>query len=98
MARRIRTALKESEHRRNLPEEKLREMLKLGQVFIDAKGHRVGQVNGLIIQDSGTHRFGLPARITATVSPGTAGIINIEREARMSGSSHTKGVLIIGGF
>lgn len=98
MARHIKTALKESEHRRNLTEEKLQEMLKIGQVLVHVKGERVGQVNGLILHDTGTHRFGLPARITATVSPGTAGIINIEREALMSGNTHTKGVLIIGGF
>ncbi|HZI94668.1 MAG TPA: AAA family ATPase, partial [Patescibacteria group bacterium] len=98
MARHIRAALKEAEHRRNLTEEKLREMLKLGEIFIDVKGDRIGQVNALVMQDTGTHQFALPARITATVSPGTAGIINIEREALMSGSFHTKGVLIIGGF
>ena len=97
-ARHIRTALKESDHRRNLTEGKLHEMVKLGQLFIEVKGQRVGQVNSLIIHDTGSHQFGLPARITATVSPGTAGIINIEREAELSGRSHTKGVLIIAGF
>ena len=97
-AHHVRTAIRESVRRRNLPEDKLREMVKLGQIMIDASGHRVGQVNGLVIQDTGTHLFGLPARITATASPGTTGIINIEREAQMSGRTHTKGVLIIAGF
>ena len=98
MARHVRSAIRESIRRRNLPEDKLREMVKLGQIMIDVTGERVGQVNGLVIQDTGTHLFGLPARITATASPGTTGIINIEREAQMSGRTHTKGVLIIAGF
>ena len=97
-ARNVQMAIHEAIHRRNLPEDKLREMVKMGQVMIDVTGERVGQVNGLVIQDTGTHMFGLPARITATASPGTTGIINIEREAQMSGRTHTKGVLIIAGF
>ncbi|HEY3175504.1 MAG TPA: AAA family ATPase, partial [Candidatus Polarisedimenticolia bacterium] len=97
-ARHVRTAIRESISRRNLYEEKLREMIRLGQIFIDVEGERIGQVNSLVIQDTGSYLFGLPARITATVSPGTAGIINIEREAQLSGRTHTKGVLIIGGF
>ncbi len=96
--RHIRDAIREAERRRNLTEEKLREMIHLGQILIDVKGRRAGQVNGLTIQETGSHVFALPARITATVSPGTAGIINIEREAHLSGRHHTKGVLIIGGF
>ena len=97
-ARHLRTAIKESIHRRNLSAEKLREMVRLGQIFIETKGTRVGQVNGMTVHHAGGFAFGLPCRITATVSPGTAGIVNIEREARLSGSVHTKGVLIIGGF
>lgn len=97
-ARHVHAAIREAISRRNLPEDKLREMVKMGQIMIDVTGERIGQVNGLVIQDTGTHIFGLPARITATVSPGTTGIINIEREAQMSGRTHTKGVLIIAGF
>ncbi len=98
LVRHVKSAIEESEHRRNLTEEKLREMIRLGQVLIDVKGERVGQANVLTIQASQTHTFGLPARITATVSPGTSGIISLEREADMSGRYHTKGVLTIGGF
>ncbi len=97
-ARHIKAAVNEALQRRNLTEDKLQEMIRLGQVFIDVKGCRAGQVNALTIHDTGSHTFGLPARITATVSPGTSGIISIEREARLSGRHHTKGVLIIGGL
>jgi len=58
----------------------------------------VGQINGLSIYDFGFHSFGRPSRITATTSIGEEGIINIEREAKMSGKIHDKGVLIISGF
>ncbi|HET6373316.1 MAG TPA: ATP-binding protein, partial [Candidatus Polarisedimenticolia bacterium] len=98
LTRHVRAAVDEARHRRDLTEEKLREMVRLDQVLLDVKGTRIGQINGLTIQNTGSHVFGLPARITATVSPGTAGIINIEREALLSGKHHTKGVLIIGGF
>jgi Lon-like ATP-dependent protease len=55
-------------------------------------------VNGLSVYDLGYHRFGKPTRITASVSPGQAGIINIEREARLSGNIYDKGVLVISGW
>jgi len=98
LARHVRSAIREARVRRSLPEDKLYEMIHQEQILIDVKGTRVGQVNGLVVEEVGGHAYGLPARITATVSPGTSGVINIEREARLSGSAHTKGVLIIGGF
>jgi ATP-dependent Lon protease len=58
----------------------------------------VGQVNGLSVFDTGEYSFGRPTKITAEVSMGRAGIINVEREADLSGKTHNKGVLIIGGY
>jgi predicted ATP-dependent protease len=58
----------------------------------------VGQVNGLAVYSMGDYMFGKPSRITVSTSMGRAGIINIEREADMSGSTHNKGVLILGGY
>jgi ATP-dependent Lon protease len=58
----------------------------------------VGQVNGLSVYDAGEHAFGRPSRITAKTALGRAGIINIEREAELSGPTHNKGVAIISGF
>jgi len=98
LAAHVKQAIRESSQRRDLPERKLREMVRLGQIFIDVTGERAGQINGLVLEQVGGYVFGLPVRITATVSPGTAGIINIESEALLSGESHTKGVLIIAGF
>ncbi len=97
-ARHVKAAVSASEQRHGLVEGKLREMIARGQILVDVRGRKVGQINGLVIHDLGAHAFGLPARITATAAPGYAGIINVEREAKLSGSSHDKGVLIIGGY
>jgi len=84
--------------RNNLVETHMQDYIQRGTLIIDTSGSEVGQVNGLSVYDLGDHRFGRPTRITATTAFGRAGLINIEREAKMSGRSHDKGVLIIGGF
>lgn len=84
--------------RNDLYDEKIRDQIVEGTLMIDTDGERIGQINGLTVYNNGIFSFGKPARITASVSPGTNGIINIEREADMSGKIHNKGVLIITGF
>jgi len=84
--------------RNNLVETQMQEYIERGTLIIDTSGKVVGQVNGLSVFDLGDHRFGRPTRITATTAFGRAGLINVEREAKLSGKSHDKGVLIIGGF
>ena len=79
-------------------EERALELMEENVIRIAVSGERVGQVNGLSVLDLGYHRFGKPTRITATASVGRAGIINIEREARLSGGIYDKGVLIITGW
>jgi len=69
-----------------------------GTLIVDSDGARVGQINGLSVIDLGDYMFGRPTRITAKTSVGRAGVINIEREADLSGPSHNKGVLILEGF
>jgi predicted ATP-dependent protease len=76
----------------------MREEIKKGTLLIDVEGARVGQVNGLTVYQSGIVAYGKPSRITATVSAGDKGIINIEREVDMSGPIHSKGVLILSGL
>ncbi len=94
----VETAIECRRHRNDLLDEKLKYHILEGNTLIDTEGERVGQINGLTIIDTGILSIGKPARITASVSAGDAGIINIEREADMSGSIHNKGVLIISGF
>ncbi|MBE5941014.1 MAG: ATP-dependent protease, partial [Lachnospiraceae bacterium] len=88
----------EKEDRLKLYEEKLNEMLEDDVIMIDTDGAEVGQINGLAVLDMGSYAFGTPSRITATTYVGRSGIVNIEKEARMSGQTHDKGVQIITGF
>jgi lon-related putative ATP-dependent protease len=85
-------------YRVNMIEEHIQEMIDRGTLMIDADGEVVGQVNGLAVYSLGDHIFGKPSRITAATSMGRAGIINIEREADMSGNTHSKGVFILTGY
>ncbi len=91
-------AIEKKINRLNLFEEKLQEMIEDGTIMIDSEGLVVGQVNGLSVYDLGDYSFGKPSRITVKTSLGKAGIINIEREAEMSGPIHNKGVYILSGY
>lgn len=84
--------------RNNMLDEKIRNSIIDDTIMIDTTGNRIGVINGLTVYNNGNDSFGKPARITANVSVGNAGIINIEREADLSGKIHNKGVLIISGF
>lgn len=94
----IRKTIFEKEQRMKLYEEKLDEMLEENVIMIDTEGAEIGQINGLAVLDMGSYAFGNPTRITATTYVGKSGIVNIEKEARLSGQTHDKGVQIITGF
>jgi len=94
----IQQAIDQRHWRGNRADEELRNQIKKGTLLIDTQGSRVGQINGLTVYSTGIVSFGKPARITATISAGTSGIINIEREVEMSGSIHSKGVYILSGL
>ena len=94
----VRNAIDERIERVKMVEEKIQEMIDDGSILIDTAGAVVGQVNGLSIYQMGEYEFGKPTRITVKTGMGRAGIINIEREASLSGPSHNKGVLILGGY
>ena len=94
----VRGALASKMERHNLIETRVREMIEEGTLLVDVSGERVGQVNGLSVLEIGGYSFGKPVRITASAALGKAGLINIEREANLSGRFHDKGVHIISGF
>jgi predicted ATP-dependent protease len=94
----VRGALNSKMERHNLIETRIREMIEEGTLLVDLSGTHVGQVNGLSVLEIGGYSFGKPVRITATAAMGKAGLINIEREANLSGRFHDKGVHIIAGF
>jgi ATP-dependent Lon protease len=94
----VRKAVAERIERVRLVEEKIQEAILEGSLLIDTGGSAVGQVNGLSVYMMGDFEFGKPTRITAKTGLGKAGIINIERESDLSGPTHNKGVLILGGY
>ena len=85
-------------YRSSMFEDHIQDMIDRGTLNIAVRGEVVGQINGLAVYSMGDYAFGKPSRITASTSMGRAGIINIEREADMSGNTHNKGVLILGGY
>ena len=91
-------AFNEHRFRYNLYEQKIHESYLNDQIIIDVDGDVVGQVNALAVYQIGEFSFGRPARITAETYMGKQGVINIEREAKLSGSTHDKGVLILSGY
>ena len=91
-------AFTEHRFRYNLYEEKIHESFKEDTILVDVQGEAVGQVNGLAVFQIGDYSFGRPSRITAETFMGRQGVVNIEREANLSGATHDKGVMILNGY
>ena len=91
-------AIEERVYRSNLIQEKVHDLIEKGVFFIDTEGEVVGQVNGLAVINLGDFFFGRPNRITVSLALGREGLIDIEREAKLGGRIHSKGVMILGGF
>ena len=91
-------AIQHGIRRVNMLEDKIQERIDDGTLMIDTAGSVVGQVNALSVYSLGDYTFGRPSRITSVTSLGNSGVINIEREADLSGSTHNKGVLILSSF
>ena len=97
-ARHVQKTIAERAFRSNRIEEEIHALITKGTILVDIEGHQIGQVNGLSVLQLGEHSFGQPSRVTASVSMGQAGIVNIERESRLSGPIHDKGLLILSGY
>ncbi|MBX6763744.1 MAG: AAA family ATPase [Rubrobacteraceae bacterium] len=78
--------------------EKVQEQILRGTLLIDTEGERVGQVNGLSVIELGGFAFGRPNRISARIRMGRGEVVDIEREVKLSGPIHSKGVMILAGF
>jgi predicted ATP-dependent protease len=87
-----------AKRRADLPARRFRIMIAERTLRVDVTGEGIGQVNGLAVTSAGPLTYGFPSRITASIGPGTAGAVNIERESDLSGSVHTKGFLILSGL
>ena len=94
----IHDAIRRTKARASLPSRKFFEMVENRTIMVETEGKVIGQINGLAVMRSGPLTYGFPARITASIGPGTAGLINVEGMAQLSGSIHTKGFQILGGL
>jgi len=94
----VEQAINERVFRNNRIEERLREMIAEGTLIVETTGEKVGQVNGLAVLDLGDYSFGKPSRITAKTWAGKAGVVNIERETKMSGKIHEKAMFIVSSY
>lgn len=94
----IEKAVEEKIYRSNLIQQKIQEFIERGVFLIDTEGSKVGQINGLSVMEMGDFAFGRPSRVTASIAVGRDGIVDIERQAELGGPTHTKGVLILGGY
>jgi predicted ATP-dependent protease len=97
-AKHVEQAIGEKTFRLNLIEKRLQELIADGIILVDVDGSALGQVNGLAVYQMGDFSFGKPSRITAKTFIGRGGIVNIERESKLSGKTHDKGVLILSGY
>jgi len=97
-AKHMEKAIEQKVYRSNLIQQRINEMIDKGMIIIDTDGEKVGQVNGLEVIDLGDFAFGKPTRITASLGVGREGLIDIERESKLGGRLHTKGVMILSGY
>ncbi len=91
-------AVRRTKRRGDLPSRRFQELLRDGTIRVQTRGEVVGQINGLAVIHAGPLTYGFPARITATMGAGSAGLIDIEEQSALSGSIHTKGFQILGGL
>ena len=91
-------AIRRGRRRADLPARRFRQMIAEGTIGIRTSGTETGQINGLAVVSTGPLTYGFPQRITATIGPGSAGVLDIEGEAELSGAIHTKGFYILGGL
>ncbi len=94
----VNLAIEAKIYRSNKVEERIQDFIDDGTILVDTEGEVVGQINGLSVYMLGDYSFGKPSRVTVRTYLGKGNVVNIEREAKLSGPIHDKGVLIMTGF
>ncbi|MDH5206929.1 MAG: AAA family ATPase, partial [Hylemonella sp.] len=94
----VEAALSAHRHRNERMRQRWREDIVRGQILVDTVGEHIGQINGLAVAQLGESSFAHPVRITATVRAGEGEVIDIEREVKLGGPLHSKGVMILSAF
>ena len=97
-AKDVHETTRRTKRRADLTSRRFREYIREGVIQLQTRGLEIGQINGLAVSQAGPLSYGFPARITATIGPGSDGLVNIERESELSGSIHTKGTYILEGL
>jgi len=94
----VKEAIEKAEKRVRLIQEKYDEMILRGNIMVETEGEKIGQINGLTVTELGDYSFGMPVKITAKTYLGKVGVIDIQREADLSGKIHRKAVLTLENF
>ena len=94
----VEKAIEQRRYRSGMTEDRYRELIEEGTIFIPTEGEAIGQVNGLAVLSFGEVLFGRPSRITARVSLGRGQLVNVERETKLSGKIHDKGFMVLTGY
>jgi len=94
----VQRAIDEQIHRHDRLRQRIYEEIRRGTILIDTEGEKVGQVNGLSVLSLGNFAFAQSSRITATARLGDGDVVDIEREVKLGGAIHSKGVLILSSF
>jgi predicted ATP-dependent protease len=94
----VQAAIDERTYRANRAEHRMQDLIDDGVLRVDVAGSAVGQVNGLSVLALGNHTFGKPSRITVRTYTGKAGVVSLDREAKLSGRLYDKGLLTITGY
>ena len=91
-------AIVEKIERSDRIKDQIYEAIQRGTILIQTDGNAIGQVNGVAVLDLGNFSFGHPSRITALTRLGKGGVVSIEREAKLSGPTHDKGMMILSAY
>jgi len=94
----INDAIKEKIERSDRIKDNMYEAIDRGTILIETDGSAIGQINGVAVLDLGNFSFGHPSKITALTRLGKGGVINIEREVKLSGPTHNKGIMILSAY
>ena len=91
-------AIEEQIQRADRMRDRTQEVIGRGLVLVDTAGEKIGQINALSVLQLAGFAFGRPSRITASVRMGQGRVTDIEREVKLGGPLHSKGVMILWGY
>jgi len=94
----VERALESDQHRNNRIKDRMFDSIRSGSTLLSVTGRVVGQINALTVLSTGGVEFGMPNRVTANCYFGDGDIVDIEHDAKLGGSIHTKGVMILSSY